>query len=149
LEKPAVIWAFEGPAEASENVRIEANGGPKATAEKLPTHHPRQTSLADNRLRCCLGGPEGLAMVGMGYGFVSGWTAGGVSVYWPPADYGRVAGRTYIAWCLAAVSLPVLAGYLFDMTREYSTAVLIAAGANVAGMAMALTMPRHGWRESG
>jgi hypothetical protein len=27
--------------------------------------------------------------------------------------------------------------------------VLIAAGANVAGMAMALTLPRHGWREGG
>jgi hypothetical protein len=53
-------------------------------------------------------------------------------LYWRPADYGRVAGRTYIAWCLAAVRLPVLTGYLFDMTREYSTAVLIAAGANVA-----------------
>ena len=91
----------------------------------------------------------GLGMVGLGYGFVSGATAGGIGIYWRPADYGRVAGRTYIAWCLAAVSLPVLAGYLFDMTREYSTAMLIAAGANVAGMAMALTMPRHGWRERG
>ena len=91
----------------------------------------------------------GLGMVGLGYGFVSGATAGGIGIYWRPADYGRVAGRTYVAWCLAAVSLPVLAGYLFDMTREYGTAVLIAAGANVAGMAMALTMPRHGWRERG
>src|SRR5882757_9482253 len=89
----------------------------------------------------------GLGMVGLGYGFVSGATAGGIGVYWRPADYGRIAGRTYIAWCLAAISLPVLAGYLFDMTRAYDTAVLIAAGANVAGMAMALTMPRHGWRE--
>jgi len=61
-------------------------------------------------------------MVGLGYGFVSGATAGGIGLYWRPADYGRVAGRTYIAWCLAAVSLPVLAGYLFDMTRAYSTA---------------------------
>ena len=78
-----------------------------------------------------------------------GATAGGIGLYWRPADYGRIAGRTYIAWCLAAVSLPVLAGYLFDMTREYSTAMLIAAGANVAGMAMALTMPRRGWREGG
>ena len=43
----------------------------------------------------------------------------------------------------------MLAGYLFDMTRAYGTAVLIAAGANVAGMAMALTLPRHGWRERG
>jgi OFA family oxalate/formate antiporter-like MFS transporter len=91
----------------------------------------------------------GLAMIGLGYGFVSGATAGGIGIYWRPADYGRVAGRAYIAWCLAAVSLPVLAGYLFDMTRAYGTAVLIAAGANIAGMAMALTMPKRGWRESG
>ena len=91
----------------------------------------------------------GLAMVGMGYGFVSGSTAGGIVVYWPPADYGRVAGRTYIAWCLAAISLPVLAGYLFDRTHDYGAAMLIAAGANLTGMAMALTMPRRGWRENG
>jgi MFS transporter, OFA family, oxalate/formate antiporter len=91
----------------------------------------------------------GLGMIGLGYGFVSGATAGGIGIYWRPADYGRVAGRTYIAWCLAAVSLPVLAGYLFDLTRAYDLAVMIAAGANVAGMAMALTMPRHGWRERG
>ena len=89
----------------------------------------------------------GLGMIGVGYGFVSGSTAGGIGLYWPPADYGRVAGRTYIAWCLAAISLPVLAGYLFDMTRSYGTAVLIAAGANVAGMAMALTLPKRGWRK--
>lgn len=91
----------------------------------------------------------GLGMIGLGYGFVSGATAGGIGVYWRPADYGRIAGRTYIAWCLAAVSLPVLAGYLFDVTRAYGMAVMIAAGANVAGMAMALTLPRHGWRERG
>jgi OFA family oxalate/formate antiporter-like MFS transporter len=91
----------------------------------------------------------GLGMIGLGYGFVSGSTAGGIGIYWPPADYGRVAGRTYIAWCLAAVSLPVLAGFLFDVTRNYSTAVLIAAGANLTGMAMALTMPKRGWRDDG
>jgi len=90
----------------------------------------------------------GLAMIGLGYGFVSGATAGGIGVYWRPADYGRIAGRTYVAWCLAAVSLPVLAGYLFDVTRAYGTAVLIAAFANVAGMAISLTMPRRGWRET-
>ncbi|MBY0318160.1 MAG: MFS transporter [Reyranella sp.] len=91
----------------------------------------------------------GLGMIGLGYGFVSGATAGGIGIYWRPADYGRVAGRTYIAWCLAALSLPVLAGYLFDLTRAYDTAVMIAAGANVLGMAMALTMPRRGWRQGG
>ena len=91
----------------------------------------------------------GLGMIGMGYGFVSGATAGGIGIYWPPADYGRVAGRNYLAWCMAAVSLPVLAGYLFDTTHNYGTAVLIAAGVNIAGMAAALTMPRRGLREYG
>ncbi len=91
----------------------------------------------------------GLGMIGLGYGFISGATAGGIGIYWRPADYGRVAGRSYVAWCLAAVSLPVLAGYLFDTTRQYDTAVLIAAAANIAGMALALTMPRQGWREKG
>ena len=86
----------------------------------------------------------GLGMIGVGYGFVSGSTAGGIGLYWPPADYGRIAGRTYVAWCLAAISLPVLAGYLFDITRSYSTAVLIAGCANVMGMALALTMPGRG-----
>lgn len=88
----------------------------------------------------------GLGMVGMGYGFVSGSTAGGIGIYWRPADFGRVAGRTYIAWCLAAVSLPVLAGYLFDLTRGYGAAVMIAGAGNLLGMAVALTLPRRGWR---
>jgi OFA family oxalate/formate antiporter-like MFS transporter len=88
----------------------------------------------------------GLGMIGVGYGFVSGATAGGIGIYWPATDYGRIAGRTYIAWCLAAISLPVLAGFLFDVTRSYGTAVLIAGCANVAGMVLALTMPRGGGR---
>ncbi len=84
----------------------------------------------------------GLGMIGVGYGFVSGSTAGGIGMYWPPIEYGRIAGRTYIAWCLAAICLPVLAGYLFDVTRSYHWAMLIAGGANLAGMATALTLPR-------
>jgi MFS family permease len=87
-------------------------------------------------------------MIGVGYGFVSGSTAAGVGLYWPPADYGRVAGRTYIAWCLAAIGLPVLAGYLFDTTHSYVTAMMIAGAANVTGMAAALTLPKQGWRAS-
>jgi len=92
----------------------------------------------------------GLGMIGVGYGFVSGATAGGIGLYWPIADYGRIAGRTYIAWCLAAIGLPVLAGYLFDVTRSYAAAVMIAACANITGMAVALTMPRRQllWRNA-
>lgn len=88
----------------------------------------------------------GLGMIGVGYGFVSGSTAGGIGLYWPATDYGRIAGRTYIAWCLAAISLPVLAGHLFDLTHSYVTAVLIAGCANVLGMATALTIPKRGRR---
>ncbi|MCC6719093.1 MAG: MFS transporter [Acetobacteraceae bacterium] len=84
----------------------------------------------------------GLGMVGMGYGFISGSTAGSIALYWPVADFGRVAGRTYIAWCAAAVGLPVLAGYLFDLTQGYAAAVVIAGAGNLAGMAVALSLPR-------
>ena len=40
----------------------------------------------------------------------------------------------------------MLAGRLFDLTKQYETAVLIAAAANVAGLVLALTLPRKGWR---
>jgi OFA family oxalate/formate antiporter-like MFS transporter len=91
----------------------------------------------------------GLGMIGVGYGLVSGSTAGSIAIYWPPADYGRMAGRTYIAWCLAAISLPVLAGHLFDLTKSYAAAVMIAGVANVCGLALALTIPKRGRRSSG
>ena len=85
-----------------------------------------------------------LAMIGMGYGFISGSTAGCISHYWHKNAFGRVAGQLYIAWCIAAVSLPVLAGWLFDRTQGYATAVLIAAGGNVLGVIIALGLPRPG-----
>lgn len=88
-----------------------------------------------------------LGMIGTGYGFVSGATAGGIGVYWPPADFGRVAGRTYIAWCAAAVSLPVLAGTLFDLTQGYGAAIIVAGCGNLVGMAVSLTLPRRGRRD--
>ena len=85
----------------------------------------------------------GLGMIGMGYGFISGSTAGGVAYYWPSGDYGRVASRLYVAWCVAAISLPVLAGYLYDLTGGYATAILIAGAGNVLGAVVALSLPRQ------
>ena len=82
-------------------------------------------------------------MIGMGYGFISGSTAGGVAYYWPRSDYGRIASQLYIAWCVAAVSLPVLAGYLFDRTGGYTIAVIIAGGGNILGAVVALGLPRQ------
>lgn len=83
-----------------------------------------------------------LAMIGMGYGFISGVTAGAIGRYWHPNDFGRVAGQIYIAWCVAAVSLPVLAGWLFDQTQGYGAAVMIAAAGNLLGAVLSLGLPR-------
>jgi MFS family permease len=85
----------------------------------------------------------GLALVGVGYGFVSGLTAAAVGIYWRRALYGRVASRLYTAWSAAAIVLPIVAGRLYDLTHGYGTAVLIAAGANVVGILVALGLPRE------
>jgi OFA family oxalate/formate antiporter-like MFS transporter len=83
-----------------------------------------------------------LAMIGMGYGLVSGLTAAAIGQYWHRNDFGMVSSRLYIAWCVAALSLPILAGWLYDRTQAYGTAVLIAAAVNVAGIAIAAGLPR-------
>ena len=82
-----------------------------------------------------------LAMIGMGYGIVSGLTAGAIAQYWHRNAFGLVAGRLYIAWCVAAISLPVLAGWLFDRTEGYGAAVMIAGAGNVLGMVAAAGLP--------
>jgi len=82
-----------------------------------------------------------LAMIGMGYGVISGLTAGAIGQYWHRNAFGLVAGRLYIAWCVAAITLPVLAGWLFDRTQGYGAAVMIAAGGNVLGVIVALGLP--------
>jgi hypothetical protein len=84
-----------------------------------------------------------LALVGIGYGVISGVTAAAVAVYWRRALYGRMASRVYIAWCAAAIVLPIVAGRLFDVTHGYSTAVLVAAGGNALGILVSLGLPRQ------
>lgn len=82
-----------------------------------------------------------LAMIAMGYGITSGFTAAAIARYWPRNAFGRVASLLYVAWCIAAVGLPVLAGWLFDRTQGYASAVLIAAGVNVLGILVAIGLP--------
>jgi MFS transporter, OFA family, oxalate/formate antiporter len=92
-------------------------------------------------------GPEvsvvALTLVGVGYGLISGVTAAAMAVYWRRALYGLVASRIYLAWCAAAVILPIVAGRLFDLTQGYGTAVLIGAGGNALGILLALGLPRE------
>ncbi|MBW8268129.1 MFS transporter [Caldovatus aquaticus] len=105
-------------------------------------------ALAGDALLLAFPGPAAavaaLAMIGMGYGLVSGSTAAAVAVYWGAAQYGRIAGRIYIAWCAAAVTLPVVAGRLFDLTGGYAGAIAIAAAGNGLGLALASRLPRRG-----
>ena len=64
-----------------------------------------------------------LGLIGVGYGIVSGLAAGAIAQDWHKNQFGRIAGRLYIAWCAAAVGLPVLAGALFDRTGSYASTV--------------------------
>jgi hypothetical protein len=82
-----------------------------------------------------------LTLVGLGYGVISGVTAAAMAVYWRRALYGRVAARIYLAWCTAAIVLPIIAGRLFDLTQGYGAAVLIGGGGNVLGILLALGLP--------
>jgi MFS family permease len=82
-----------------------------------------------------------LAMIGMGYGVISGLTAAAIARYWGRDAFGRVAGRLYIAWCVAAVSLPVFAGWLYDRTAGYGAAVLLAGALNLLAVAIAARLP--------
>ena len=84
-----------------------------------------------------------LTLVGLGYGLISGLTAAAVAVYWRPALYGRMASRIYLAWCAAAIILPITAGRLFDLTQGYEVAILIAAGCNAVGVLVALGLPHQ------
>jgi hypothetical protein len=54
-----------------------------------------------------------------------------------------MASRVYIAWCAAAIVLPIVAGRLFDLTHGYGAAVLIAGGGNALGVLVAAGLPRQ------
>ncbi len=84
-----------------------------------------------------------LAMIGMGYGVISGLTAAAIARYWGRNAFGRVAGRLYIAWCAAAVTLPIVAGWLYDRTHGYGAAVWIAGALNLLAVVISLQLPRN------
>jgi MFS family permease len=84
-----------------------------------------------------------LGLIGVGYGIVSGLAAGAIGQYWHKNQFGFIAGRLYIAWCGAAVGLPVIAGALFDRTGSYASTVWVAAGINGVGMMVAGRLPKR------
>ena len=74
-----------------------------------------------------------LSMLAAGYGLMSGSSAGYLPRVWPRDLFATLAARLYVAWCLAAVCLPVLAGWLFDLTGGYRAALMVAAAGNLTG----------------
>ncbi|HEX2440090.1 MAG TPA: MFS transporter [Methylomirabilota bacterium] len=84
-----------------------------------------------------------LTLVGLGYGVISGLTAAAVAVYWRRALYGLMASRVYLAWCCAAIVLPITAGRLFDLTQGYGVAIIIAGAGNLLGIVVALGLPHE------
>jgi OFA family oxalate/formate antiporter-like MFS transporter len=104
-------------------------------------------ALAGNLMLTLWPGPGvsvvALALVGVGYGVISGVTAAAVALYWRRALYGRMASRIYLAWCAAAIVLPITAGYLFDLTRGYGSAIIIAAAGNALGILVAVGLPHQ------
>ncbi len=82
-----------------------------------------------------------LGMIGIGYGLISGVTAGAIAVYWPKSLFGRTASRVYIAWCVAALALPVVAARIYDLTGGYGLAVALAGGASLIGVLAGATLP--------
>jgi MFS family permease len=88
----------------------------------------------------------GLTAIGVGYGLVSGMSAGAIAHYWHRDAFGRVAGRLYVGWCLAAVTLPMTAGWIFDRTQSYRGAMMLGAAVNLLGAALSGTLPRRAAR---
>ncbi|MFM9942080.1 MAG: MFS transporter [Hyphomicrobiaceae bacterium] len=85
----------------------------------------------------------GINMIGIGYGLISGVMAGSIAAYWEPGAYGRISSRMYGAWCIAAISLPVIAARLFDLTGGYHTAIMLAGACNLLSMVVGSQLPRR------
>jgi MFS transporter, OFA family, oxalate/formate antiporter len=83
-----------------------------------------------------------LAMIGAGYGIISGLTAAAIARYWHKNAFGRVAGRLYVAWCVAAITLPVLAGWVYDRTQGYGAAIWLAGALNLLAVGLAARLPK-------
>lgn len=85
----------------------------------------------------------GINMIGIGYGLISGVMAGSIAAYWEASAYGRISSRMYAAWCVAAISLPVVAARIYDLTGGYHYAMMLAAGCNLLAVLVGSQLPRR------
>ena len=78
----------------------------------------------------------------LGYGLLSGSYAAAMARYYGPRMFGRMTGRLYTAWGVAALVGPSIAGWVFDRSGGYATAIALGATAMAGGCALSLLLPR-------
>ncbi len=83
----------------------------------------------------------GLGVIGFAYGAVIAVYPVAVAAYVGIDLAAKAYGRVFIAWGLAGLAAPWLAGLLFDARGDYGLALLLAAGAGLLSAAVAAILP--------
>jgi MFS transporter, OFA family, oxalate/formate antiporter len=83
-----------------------------------------------------------LALIGFGYGALVVVYPIAVAHYFGILSAGRIYGRVCISWGFAGFLAPWFAGYLFDQTGGYGTALTVAAGTAVASALAVRLLPK-------
>jgi OFA family oxalate/formate antiporter-like MFS transporter len=73
-----------------------------------------------------------LAMVGLGYGWMSGAYPALISRLFGAARMSTIYGQINVAWGLAGIGAPYLGGLLFDVTGGYRLAIVLAGSSGLA-----------------
>jgi OFA family oxalate/formate antiporter-like MFS transporter len=82
-----------------------------------------------------------LAVIGFAYGAIIAVYPYAVSYYVGAMAAARVYGLVFTAWGIAGLAGPWIAGYVFDVSGSYSTALWLAALAGVLSMGVTLLLP--------
>ncbi len=83
----------------------------------------------------------GLGVIGFAYGAVIAVYPVAVAAYVGIDLAAKAYGRVFIAWGLAGLAAPWLAGLLFDARGDYALSLLLAAGAGLLSASVAAILP--------
>jgi MFS family permease len=85
-----------------------------------------------------------LGLIGFSYGALVVAYPAAVAHYFGILSAGRIYGRVCISWGFAGFLAPWFAGFLFDQSGNYSTALTVAAGTAAASALAVLLLPKEG-----